>query len=107
MSGSFLSNAHHHTVQVPAATYSGGVSPSAVGTKYSTCTPGGFTHCNLRQWCFSFHPLAQIPDMHLSKMHWVVVFSGGGGGGCSYGDMIATCTAGWWYFEVCTGKSGR
>ena len=38
----------------PAATYGGGVSPSAIGTYvYSTCTCGSFTYCNLR-WCFSF-----------------------------------------------------
>ena len=41
--------------------------------KYSTCTRGGFTHCNLRWWCFSFHPLAQIPYLRSSNLHCVVV----------------------------------
>ena len=33
------------------------------------CTRGGFTHCNLRWWCFSFHPLAQIPYLCSSNLH--------------------------------------
>ena len=37
------------------------------------CTRGGFTHCNLRWWCFSFHPLAQIPYLRSSNLHCVVV----------------------------------
>ena len=41
--------------------------------KYSTCTRGAFTHCNLRWWCFSFHPLAQIPCLRSSNLHCVVV----------------------------------
>ena len=49
-----------------------GVSPSAVGTD-SPCTRSGFTRCNLRRWCFSFYPLAQIPDLHSGNLHCVVV----------------------------------
>ena len=34
---------------------------------------GGFTHCYLRWWCLSFHPLAQILYLHSSYLHCVVV----------------------------------
>ena len=54
-----------------AAIYGGGASPSAIGTD-SPCTRGGFTHSNLHWWCFSFHPLAQIPDLHSGNLHCVV-----------------------------------
>ena len=50
----------------PAVTYGDGVFPSAVGTD-STCTRGGFTHCNLHRWYFSYRPLEQIPDLHLGN----------------------------------------
>ena len=56
----------------PAAIYGGGVSPSDVGTD-SPCTRGGFTHYNLHRWCFTFYPLAQIPDLHSGNLHCVVV----------------------------------
>ena len=45
-----------------AATYGGGV----------TGTCGGFTHYNLCWWCYSFHPLAQILDIHSGNLHCVV-----------------------------------
>ena len=100
----------------PAATYGGGVSPSAIGTNtplahvvvspIATCAggvypsthwrryrwfhplllalvvfilpptgadTGGFTHCYLRWWCLSFHPLAQILYLHSNYLHCVVV----------------------------------
>ena len=41
--------------------------------KDSSCTHGGFTHCNLHQWCFFFHPQAQILDLHSGNLHCVVV----------------------------------
>ena len=55
-----------------AAIYGGGASPSAIGTD-STWTRGGFTHSNLLWWCFSFHPLVQILDIHSGNLHCVVV----------------------------------
>ena len=33
---------------------------------------GGSTHCYLRWWCLSFHPLAQILYLHSSYLHCVV-----------------------------------
>ena len=41
--------------------------------KYSTCTHGGFTRCNLHRRCFFFHPLAQILNLHSSNLHCVVI----------------------------------
>ena len=54
-----------------------GVFPSAIGANTS-CTGGGDTHCNLRWWSFSFHPLAHILHWRSSNLHCVVVVCGGG-----------------------------
>ena len=51
----------------------GGVSPLAIVHKDSTCTHGGFTHCNLPRWCFSFHAMAQILNLRSGNLHCVVV----------------------------------
>ena len=53
-----------------------GVFPSAIGANTS-CTGGGDTHCNLRWWSFSFHPLAHILHLRWSNLHCVVVVCGG------------------------------
>ena len=76
---------------------------------------GGFTHCYLRWWCLSFHPLAQIlvvspiatcaggvyPSTHWRRYCtctqatctvWWCFFSGGGGGGGSR----CMCMWRWW-----------
>ena len=50
-----------------------GVFPSAIGANTS-CTGGGDTHCNLRWWSFSFHPLAHILHWRSSNLHCVVVY---------------------------------
>ena len=68
----------------------------------SACTRSGFPHCNLRQWCFPFHPMAQIPSLCSGNLHCVVVFLGGGGGcirvcgggGCCYGVLVLGKCAG-------------
>ena len=60
-----------------AATSTGGIFPSAMGTN-TPCTAGGVTHCNLRWWSFSFHPLAHILHLHSSNLHYVVEVCRGG-----------------------------
>ena len=37
------------------------------------------TCCNMRWWCFSFQPLAQILYLHSCNLHCVVVVACGGG----------------------------
>ena len=67
------------------------------------CSYGVVSPSYLRWWCFSFHPLARIPFLHFCAFLAVVVdVCCCGSGGCSYEYMIATCTAEWWYFKVCT-----
>ena len=56
----------------PAATYNGGIFPQPLAQRLHLHR-GGFTHCNLRRWCFSFHPLVQIPDLYSGNLHCVVV----------------------------------
>ena len=69
----------------PAATYGGGASPSAIGTK--THSP-----IALHQWGLSIHPLTQTPNLHSGNLHCVVVFFGGGGGGGGGGGVF------WWWW---------
>ena len=63
------------------------------------CTRGDFTHCNLCQWCFFFHPQAQIANLHSGNLHCVVVVFGGGGGG-------GRCMCMWRWWLYLTGGSG-
>ena len=55
------------------ATCTGGVFPSAIGAN-TPCTGGGATHCNLRWWSFSFHPLVHILHLRSNNLHCVVVY---------------------------------
>ena len=59
---------------------------------------GGFTHCYLRWWCLSFHPLAQIPVVSpiatcaggvYPSTHWRRYCT------CTR----TTCTVWWWFFS--------
>ena len=71
-----LSTSHLHTWWWSlAATCTGGVFPSAIGVNIP-CTSGGATHCNLRWWSFSFHPMAHILHLCSSNLHCVVVVGG-------------------------------
>ena len=61
---------------------------------FAPCTHSGFTHCN--RWCFSFHPLAQISELHSGNLHCVVVVFGGGGRFmCTWGVVVVP--KGWWW----------
>ena len=72
-----------HVVVSPTASCTGVTFSFSLWRRYSTCTHGGSTLCNLRWWHLSLQPLAQILYLHTINLHSVVVVVCGCGS-CSY-----------------------